>query len=311
MPLCRHQPAALRRLSVAVTLIVALLVPTLDGWAVEAPAVVYPQRWPRASWPFAADATLEARVQGLLKKMMVPDKVGQIIQADIGSVTPADVRKYRLGSVLAGGNSKPGGRRTADPAQWQAEADAFYRASMDTAGGHLAIPMLFGIDAVHGDNGTLGATLFPQNSALGATRDLALVRAIGAATAEEVRATGLNWSFAPTIAVPQDDRWGRTYEGYSENPALVAEYAKAAVEGLQGRVGTPAFLDSARRRLLRARPAVAGRYASRCWGDGRQICNAMRGTRFSAISFACHTKKQRPPEGRALCCGQFATNVAR
>jgi beta-glucosidase len=127
--------------------------------------------------------------------------------------------------------------------QWQAAADAFYRASMDTHGG-VAIPVLFGVDAVHGDNDTLGATLFPQNSALGATRDPALVRAIAVATAEEVRATGVNWAFAPTLAVPQDDRWGRTYEGYSENPALVAQYASAAVEGLQGHAGTPAFLDS-------------------------------------------------------------------
>ena len=172
----------------------------------------------RRHWPLPPDARLEARVDALLKRMTLEEKVGQTIQADIGSVTPDDVRRYRLGSILAGGNSKPAGRRTATPAQWQAEADAFYAASMDTSQGHVAIPILFGIDAVHGDNSTLGATLFPQNSALGATRDPALLRAIGAATAEEVRATGLNWSFAPTLAVPQDDRWGRTYEGYSEDP---------------------------------------------------------------------------------------------
>ncbi len=244
MPLPVFQPVVLPRLSLIAALALALL-PAAQGRVADAGAVVHPQLWPQASWPLPPDARLEAKVRALLDKMSVQDKVGQIIQADIGSVTPTDVRKYRLGSVLAGGNSKPAGRRTADPSQWQTEADAFYRASMDTAGGHLAIPVLFGIDAVHGDNGTLGATLFPQNSALGAARDPALVRAIGTATAEEVRATGLNWSFAPTLAVPQDDRWGRTYEGYSENPALVADYAKAAVEGLQGRVGTPAFLDDA------------------------------------------------------------------
>lgn len=183
-------------------------------------------------------------MDALLSRMTVEEKVGQTIQADIGSITPEDVRRYRPGSILAGGNSKPAGRRTATPAQWQAEADAFYAASMDTTKGHLAIPILFGIDAVHGDNSTLGATLFPQNSALGATRDTALVQAIGEATAQEVRATGLNWSFAPTLAVPQDDRWGRTYEGYSEDPRIVAVYAGAMVEGLQGKVGTPAFLDA-------------------------------------------------------------------
>ena len=243
MPSSPRFRAGSRRLSLAVTLLAALLTPVAGSCSTAAPAAVHPSLWPQTHWPFARDAKLEARVQALLHKMTLEQKVGQIIQADIGSVTPEEVRKYHLGSVLAGGNSKPGGRRTADAAQWQAAADAFYRASMDPRGG-VAIPVLFGIDAVHGDNATLGATLFPQNSALGATRDPALVRAIGAATAEEVRATGLDWAFAPTLAVPQDDRWGRTYEGYSENPALVAQYATAAVEGLQGRVGTPAFLDS-------------------------------------------------------------------
>ena len=243
MPTFGRFRAGSRRLSLALALVAPLLLPAAGGCSVEAPAAVHPSLWPQTQWPFARDAKLEARVQALLHRMTVEEKVGQIIQADIGSVTPQDVRSYHLGSVLAGGNSKPGGRRTADAAQWQAAADAFYRASMDARGG-VAIPVLFGIDAVHGDNATLGATLFPQNSALGAMRDPALVRAIAAATAEEVRATGLDWAFAPTLAVPQDDRWGRTYEGYSENPALVAQYATAAVEGLQGRVGTPAFLDS-------------------------------------------------------------------
>nr|WP_329743563.1 glycoside hydrolase family 3 N-terminal domain-containing protein [Dyella sp. A6] len=180
-----------------------------------------------------------------MAKMTLRDKVGQVIQADIGSVTPADVRKYRLGAILAGGNSKPGGGLLAGPAKWLALSDAFYRASMDTHDGGVAIPVLFGVDAVHGDNDVLGSTVFPQNIAMGATRDPALVRAIGAATAEEARAAGINWAFAPTITVPRDDRWGRTYEGYGENPALVARYASAAVEGLQGKAGTPQFLDSA------------------------------------------------------------------
>ena len=245
MPSFRHhQPVVPRRIFLAVTLATALLLPIRHACGAGTPAVVHPSLWPQTHWPFARDATLEARVQALLRKMTVEEKVGQIIQADIGSVTPDDVRTYHLGAVLAGGNSKPGGRRTADPAQWQAAADSFFHASMDTRDGGMAIPVLFGVDAVHGDNDTLGATLFPQNSALGAMRDPALVGAIAAATAEEVRATGINWAFAPTLAVPQDDRWGRTYEGYSENPVLVAQYATAAVEGLQGRPGTPAFLDS-------------------------------------------------------------------
>ena len=99
---------------------------------------------------------------------------------------------------------------------------------------HPAIPVLFGIDAVHGNNNLVGATLFPQNSALGATRDPALVKAIGAATAAESRAVGIDWTFAPTVAVPQDDRWGRTYEGFSQNPSVVAELGAAEVRGLAG-----------------------------------------------------------------------------
>ncbi len=178
-----------------------------------------------------------------MAKMTVEEKVGQLVQADILSVTPDDVRKYRLGGILAGGNSKPGGKVTATVDQWKATSEAFYRAAMDTSGGHQAIPLLFGIDAVHGHNNVVGATLFPQNSALGNAHDPELIREIGEATAAEVRATGINWSFAPTLAVPQDVRWGRSYEGYSQDPAIVAQYATAMVEGLQGKVGTPQFLD--------------------------------------------------------------------
>ncbi|MGC1548676.1 MAG: glycoside hydrolase family 3 protein, partial [Rhodanobacter sp.] len=205
---------------------------------------VHPELWPAVHWPFAKNAALEQRVQTLLAQMTVEEKVGQIIQADIGSVTPDDVRQYHLGSVLAGGDSKPGGGRLAAPAQWLTSADAYYHASMDVPKGRVAIPVLFGIDAVHGDNDVTGATIFPHNIALGAMRDPALVQQITAATAEEVRTTGIPWAFAPTIAVPRDRRWGRSYEGYSENPQLVAQYATAAVEGLQGRIGTPQFLDA-------------------------------------------------------------------
>lgn len=233
------------RLRLASTVLATACVALLTGGAIAAgDTAVHPEQWPRATWPLPTDAALEQRVASLMAKMTVEEKVGQLIQADILSVTPDDVRKYRLGSILAGGNSKPNGQLLANADQWKALADAFHRAAMDTSGGHVAIPLLFGIDAVHGHNGTVGATLFPQNSALGATHDPELMREIGAATAEEVRATGLNWTFAPALAVPQDVRWGRSYEGYSQDPTLVAQYAGATVEGLQGRVGTPQFLDS-------------------------------------------------------------------
>ncbi|WP_254424992.1 exo 1,3/1,4-beta-D-glucan glucohydrolase [Rhodanobacter sp. B04] len=217
-----------------------MTIPAMAGDA----ATVHPELWPKGSSPLPPDSALESRVQALLATMSVADKVGQMIQADIKYVTPDDVRKYRLGSILAGGNSKPNGQQTATATQWQQLSDAFYRASMDTSGGGLAIPVLFGIDAVHGHNNLVGSTLFPQNSALGATRDPQLIREIGEATAKELRASGINWTFAPTLTVPQDVRWGRSYEGYSQNPALVAQYATAVVGGLEGKPGTPQFLDA-------------------------------------------------------------------
>ena len=220
--------------------------PAADGAAAakDSPSLAHPDLWPAMSSPIARDEALEARVQALLKTMTVEEKVGQIVQGDLGSVTPEDVRKYRLGSVLAGGNSDPGGKYNSTGPEWLALADKFYEASMDTSGGGKAIPVLLGIDAVHGHNNVVGATLYPHNIALGATNDPALLKRIAQATAAELRSTGFEWTFAPTVTVPRDDRWGRSYEGYSENPELVSRYATAVVEGLQGEVGKPGFLDA-------------------------------------------------------------------
>ena len=202
-----------------------------------------PANWPDTAWPFPEDAALEQRITDLMATMSVEEKVGQIVQGDIADITPEDVRKYRLGSILAGGNSDPGGRYDASPAEWLALADAFWEASMDTSGGGKAIPVIFGIDAVHGQSNIVGATLFPHNIGLGATRNAELMREIGRVTAIETRVTGMEWAFAPTVAVPQDDRWGRTYEGYSESPDVVAAFAPAVVEGMQGKAGAPDFLN--------------------------------------------------------------------
>lgn len=242
MPLLQRSSLFLRSLSVALPFAGALLttVPALAGDT----TVVHPEQWPKGKSPLPPDPAIEARVRALLAKMSVEDKVGQMIQADIKYVTPDDVREYRLGSVLAGGNSKPPGQPYPVASQWQALSDAFYRASMDTSHGRLAIPVLFGIDAVHGHNNLVGSTLFPQNSALGATRDPQLIHDIGEVTAQELRASGISWTFAPTLTVPQDVRWGRSYEGYSQNPALVAQYAAAVVGGLEGKPGTASFLDA-------------------------------------------------------------------
>lgn len=236
--------ASVRRLRCVPTALAVALAFACAGVAVAADASrVHPDAWPRATWPLPKDAALDQRVSALMAKMTVEEKVGQLIQADILSVTPDDVKKYHLGAILAGGNSKPRGTVTATADEWKAASEAFYRAAMDAKSNHEPIPLLFGIDAVHGHNNVVGATLFPQNSALGNAHDPELIRQIGEATAAEVRATGINWTFAPTLAVPQDERWGRAYEGYSQDPKIVAQYATAMVEGLQGKVGTPQFLD--------------------------------------------------------------------
>ncbi len=193
-------------------------------------------RWPVSRSPAAmTDARTEAVVTALLSRMTLEEKVGQVIQADIGSITPADLARYPLGSILAGGNSAPGADERAPAAAWVDLARDFRAAAAARPGAR--IPLLFGIDAVHGHNNVVGATLFPHNIGLGAARDPDLIRRIGEATALEVAATGADWTFGPTLAVPQDDRWGRTYEGYSEDPGVVASYAGAMTRGLQGELG--------------------------------------------------------------------------
>ncbi|MFT3763553.1 MAG: glycoside hydrolase family 3 N-terminal domain-containing protein [Pseudoxanthomonas sp.] len=221
----------------------AASVPFSGAAAAADDGAIDPAHWPQVAWPFADDPALEARVDALLKSMTVEEKVGQIVQGDIGSITPDDLRKYRLGSILAGGSSDPGGKYNAPPAEWLKLADAFWEASMDTSHGGKAIPVIWGIDAVHGQSNIVGATLFPHNIGLGATRDPELIRQIGRVTAVETRTTGMEWTFAPTVATPRDDRWGRSYEGYSESPDVVASFAPAMVEGLQGKPGAADFLD--------------------------------------------------------------------
>ncbi len=203
---------------------------------------VHPERWPEVAYPRIVTAEGEARIQELLSQMSVEQKVGQIIQADIGSVTPEDVCKYHLGSVLNGGNSGPGGNDLAPAHEWLALADAFYAASMECAPAQSAIPIMWGTDAVHGHSNIVGATLFPHNVGLGAARDPDLIERIGEVTAIEIRVTGQEWTFAPTVTVPQDYRWGRAYEGYSSDPALVASYVGRMVRGLQGPPSTAPIL---------------------------------------------------------------------
>jgi beta-glucosidase len=201
-----------------------------------------PSIWPVVKNSVKANPAIEKRIADLLSRMSLEQKVGQIIQGDLGSITPDDVYKYHLGSVLNGGNSAPGGKQWAPPPEWLADADRFYDASVRPHGKLPIIPITWGSDAVHGHNNVTGGTLFPHNIGLGAMRNPELMRKIGEVTAIEMRATGLDWTFAPTLAVVRDDRWGRTYESYSENPEVVASYARPLVEGLQGKVGSADWL---------------------------------------------------------------------
>ena len=190
-------------------------------------------RWPSAHTPYAPDAALEARVEQILAGMSLAQKVGQMTQPEIKHITPEQVARWCIGSVLNGGGSWPGNDKYANAAAWLKLAQAYHEASLRCEAA-TPVPLLWGTDAVHGHNNVFGATIFPHNIGLGATRDPALLREIGAATARAVRATGIRWVFAPTLAVVQDDRWGRTYESYSEDPALVAQLGGAMVAGLQG-----------------------------------------------------------------------------
>ena len=167
-----------------------------------------------------------------------------MVQAEIASVTPADAGNYGLGSILNGGGSFPGANKHASVGDWLDLADAYHAASAGEDG--AGVPILWGTDAVHGHSNVYRATAFPHNIGLGAARDPDLIAAIGAATALEVAATGIDWTFAPTLAVPRDNRWGRTYEGYAEHPDIVAEYASRMVAALQGVAGADDFLGPGR-----------------------------------------------------------------
>jgi len=191
--------------------------------------------WPTLKNKVQKSAEIENTIADYLKSMTLEQKVAQMIQPEIRDITVEDMRKYGFGSYLNGGGSFPDANKHATPADWIALAENMYQASVDDTFDGSKIPTMWGTDAVHGHNNVIGATLFPHNIGLGAANNPALIEQIAAATAVEVMATGIDWVFAPTVAVVRDDRWGRTYEGYSEDPAIVREYSAAIVNGLQGR----------------------------------------------------------------------------
>ncbi len=183
----------------------------------EYPAPINPWR------PSEACVTKAAE---LLAGMTPAQKAGQMVQGDSDDVEPADVASYQLGSVFSGGNADP--PESNSPQAWRDHVASF------EAQANFGIPLLYGVDAVHGHNNVSDAVIFPHNIGLGATRNLALVKEVGRITAREMRGTTAEWTFAPTVSPARDERWGRTFESYSEDPKLTAEMAVAVVQGLQG-----------------------------------------------------------------------------
>lgn len=180
------------------------------------------------------NSELELQIDALMSKMTLAQKIGQMVQTERMAIEPEQVKTYHIGSVLSGGGSCPGDNLVAD---WVDMNDAYWAASMEEDEEHLAIPIIYGIDAVHGNNNISGATVFPHNIGLGAARDPDLLERIAVVTAKEILATGVDWTFAPTLAVARNNQWGRTYESYSEDPEVVCSYSGAFVRGLQGDLG--------------------------------------------------------------------------
>ncbi len=176
----------------------------------------------------------QGSIDRLVRQMTLAEKIGQMTQVSNDSITPDEVREHFIGSVLSGGNGNPSPN---NPSAWVDMVGGFADAAKTT---RLAVPLIYGVDAVHGHSNVRGATVFPHNIGLGAIDDPELMRRIGRATATEMTATGVQWTFAPTVAVPHDIRWGRTYEGYGRDPALVSRLGAALVEGLHGTSGDPA-----------------------------------------------------------------------
>lgn len=192
--------------------------------------------WPKLDITVKKDPEVEQRVATILANMTTEQKVAQTIQPEIRDISIEDMRQYGFGSYLNGGGAYPNNDKHASAADWTELAEKLYQASVDDSLDGSTIPTMWGTDAVHGHNNVIGATLFPHNIGLGATNNPELITKIADATAKEVLATGIDWIFAPTVATVRDDRWGRTYEGYSEDPEIVKAYSKAIVEGLQGPV---------------------------------------------------------------------------
>ena len=226
----------------------------------------------------------DQQVNALLAQMTLDEKIGQMVQVDCAALKDkGDVNKYFLGSVLSGGNSDPDTGNTAQ--DWLNFVTKFQEQALQT---RLKIPIIYGVDAVHGHNNVDGAVIFPHHIGLGATHNPKLVERAERVTAEEVAGTGIRWAFAPCIAVPQDERWGRTYEGYSDNTALVSKLGVAAVIGLQGK-------------KLSAEPASVLACAKHFIGDGGTVNGIDQGN--TVCDEATLRKLYLPPYVAAIKAG--------
>ena len=191
--------------------------------------------WPSINSSITKDSNIEFKVQKILDQMTLEEKIGQMIQPNLRDVTPEEAQAYKLGSLLNGGGTWANNDKYASALDWAKTADEYWTALQEAYNDRpFSIPFMWATDAVHGHNNIFGATLFPHNIGLGAAYDPDLIYRIGIATAKEVTATGMDWTFAPTVATPRNLHWGRVYEGYSEDPEIVYHYAGKMVEGLQG-----------------------------------------------------------------------------
>jgi beta-glucosidase len=216
MPTRKSLPALIGLLAGSLVLGVPSVAPAAPAPEQAVPA--YQQAW----------RPVKQRVADLMRRMTLDDKLGQMIQAErLGVTTPSDIGTYRLGSLLSGGSSQP---TPNTPESWADMYDGFQAEALKSP---LGIPLIYGVDAVHGHNGVKGATVFPHNIGLGATRDPLLAARIGRATAEEVSGTGIDWNFAPCLCVARNDRWGRTYESMGETPEIASSLS-TIITGMQG-----------------------------------------------------------------------------
>ena len=228
-----HNRATMLKTPLKITVCCALLSALSTVALATQPGPIETDAWPTLKPHYAPDPALEARIKAIVAGMTLEQKVGQMTQPEIQTISADEVKRYYIGSVLNGGGSWPGLNKHSSAADWLKLAMAYRNASTHTDMA-VQIPLIWGTDAIHGDSNIFGATLFPHNIALGAAHDPALIKEIGKSTAKAIRATGIDWAFAPTLAVVQDMRWGRSYESFSSDPALVHSYATAYIEGLQG-----------------------------------------------------------------------------